>query len=275
MPDVSGLVDAHVHTGPEHIPRRMDIIDLAREARDAGMAGLLVKSHTSLTADRAQIAMNVVPGIHIWGGLVLNRWCGGMNPAAVENAIAYGAAEIWLPTMDAANDHRHYGKSGPDIAIEESRELHEILDLIAKHDLILGTGHAGPQEISLIVKLARGHGVKKILITHVEAPFIALPVETQKEFARLGCLLERTWVFTTPALNSQLEPECVVAGLRAVGCECSVLATDMGQVANPSPVMGFRDYVAACAATGFSDREILRMGRENIEAWLPRIPNSA
>ena len=58
-PDLGGRIDAHVHARPEHIPRRLDVIDLAREARDAGMAGLIVKSHTCLTADRAQLAMRV------------------------------------------------------------------------------------------------------------------------------------------------------------------------------------------------------------------------
>src|SRR5690349_20925665 len=99
MPDLGGLIDAHVHAEPEHIRRRLDIFELALEARTAGLAVLTVKSHTSLTADRAQLAAKVVPGIRLWGGLVLNRWCGGLNPAAVENAIAYGAAEVWLPTM--------------------------------------------------------------------------------------------------------------------------------------------------------------------------------
>src|SRR5712692_2442297 len=85
-----GLIDPHVHTAPEHIPRLLDDLSLARQARDAGMAGVLIKSHTTLTADRAVIAARAVPGIRIWGGLVLNRAVGGLNPAAVENALAYG-----------------------------------------------------------------------------------------------------------------------------------------------------------------------------------------
>jgi hypothetical protein len=268
MHDLHGAIDPHVHAAPEHIARKLDYLDLAREAHDAGMAGLVLKSHTSLSADRVQIARKVVPGIRIWGGLALNRWCGGLNPAAVENAIAYGASEIWLPTIDAANDHRYFGKTGPTVAIEDGQDLRDIFDLIAKYDLILGTGHASVEEICKVVRIARAHSVKKILITHVEAPFIALPLHLQKEFAQQGCLLERSWVFTTPALGRLLAPESILADIKTIGYESTVLASDMGQFTNPSPVEGFRDYLNACREAEFQATQIQRMAADNIAAWL-------
>ena len=269
MYDLAGLIDPHVHAGPEHIPRRFDYLELAREARNARMAGIVIKSHTSMTADRAQMAEKNTPGIRVWGGLVLNRWCGGLNPAAVENAIGYGAAVIWLPTLDAANDHQYHGNPLPGICVTDCQELHDILDLISKHDVILATGHCGVEEIRLVIKLGREHGVRKIVVTHVEAPFTAMNAEMQAELAAAGCMLERTWVFTTPALGRLLSPEAVIRGIKSVGFERTILATDMGQANNPSPLDGYREYLTACRNGGFNEAQIHRMSFENIAAWLP------
>src|SRR5262249_13258763 len=155
----------HIHAAPEHIPRLLDDITLARQALEAGMSGILIKSHTTLTADRAQIAEKVVPGIRVWGGLVLNYSVGGFNPASVEVALAYGAAEIWMPTLDAANHRRTHGLPDPEGGLElkpDDDTLHEIMDLIAAKDVILGTGHLSVSEICKLVPIAREHGIKKI-----------------------------------------------------------------------------------------------------------------
>jgi hypothetical protein len=268
MVDLTGFIDPHIHAAPEHIPRLLDDIELVRQALQAGMAGVLIKSHTTLTADRATIAEKVVRGIRVWGGLVLNYSVGGFNPAAVETALDYGAAEIWMPTLDAANHRAHHGGEGglkPEgQAILNS--IHEIMKLIASKDLILGTGHLSVDEIRTIVDIARQEGVKKILITHPEAPFVAMPVVVQRDQA--GCGFERTWVFTTPVFKRMIQPEQIVDEIRQVGYESTVLATDMGQVGNPTPVEGLREYVETCQRAGFSRDQIERMGRVNIAEWL-------
>jgi hypothetical protein len=271
MIDLSGYIDPHVHAAPEHIPRLLDDISVAQQAREARMAGVMLKSHTALTADRATITEKVVPGIHIWGGLVLNKWVGGFNPVAVETALAYGAAEIWMPTHDATNHYCAYGLGGQGLCVEDATlpAIHDILALIAQKDVILGTGHLSTAEIHTVVSLARDHGVKKILITHPEAPFINLPLDDQIELARQGCRLERTWVFTTPALGQILAPAQILGAIRQVGTDSTVLATDMGQVGNPSPVEGLRAYVRACQKFGFTSGELRRMAAENIAEWLP------
>jgi hypothetical protein len=271
MVELTGFIDPHVHAAPEHIPRLLDDIALARQARDAGMAGILIKSHTTLTADRAAIARNVVQGIQIWGGLVLNQCVGGFNPAAVEVALRYGAAEIWMPTLDAANHRRHVAQCSGGLGLEGGEipdALHDILKLIAKHDVILGTGHLSVAETSTLVRVARQHGVGKILITHPEAPFIEMSIATQCDLARLGCMFERTWVFTTPALGSVMPPERMIRDIKGVGFESTVLATDMGQVGNPSPIEGLRAFAAACLDAGYDESQLRRMAADNIAQWL-------
>lgn len=272
MAGLEGFIDPHVHAAPEHVPRLLDDISLCRQALEAKMAGVLIKSHSTLTADRAAIAAKMVPGIRVWGGLALNHSVGGFNPAAVETALAYGAAEIWMPTHDAANHCTFYGKGGRGLAVEQQGSIpeavHQILELIGRRGVILGTGHLSAAEIVTLVRAAREHGINKILVTHPEAPFIDLPISTQCELAGLGCLFERTWVFTTPALGSVLGPERLIHDIREVGWESTVLATDMGQVGNPPPVEGFLAFVQACRAAGFDESMIQRMAATNIKQWL-------
>jgi hypothetical protein len=272
--DLTGYIDPHVHAAPELVPRLLDDIALAELARAAGMAGVLIKSHTSLTADRASIASRVVPGIRVWGGIVLNRAVGGLDPAVVETALAYGAAEVWMPTHDAANHVRFHGLEGYGLTLEDAQgrvldAIHEIVRLVAEHDAILGTGHLSVDEMCLIARLAREHGVRKVLVTHPEAPFVDMPVAVQRDLAAVGCKFERTWVFTTPALGRIVGPEQLMHDIKAVGVGSTVLATDMGQLGNPTPIEGFRAYVQACLDAGFSHTEVRHMGSDNIRGWLP------
>ncbi len=269
--DLTGFIDPHVHSAPDIVPRLMDDFELARQAAAAGLGGILIKNHTTLTADRACLVSQVVHGVRIWGGLVLNHAVGGLNPPAVEAAAAYGAREIWMPTIDAANHCRVHQQPRTGLALDraENREaLRDILALIARHDLILGTGHLSVAEILSLVPMAREAGVRKILITHPEAPVTDMPFQVQRDLAGQGCRFERVWVFTTPALRHVLSPEEVIAGIREVGHESTVLATDMGQAGNPTPVEGLRAFVAACLQAGFDKRQVRRMGSENIAEWL-------
>src|SRR5919106_3491559 len=69
----AGVIDMHVHSHPDVFGRNMDDIDIAQLAKSKGMRGILLKSHTSETASRAALVMKVVPGIEVWGGIVLNK----------------------------------------------------------------------------------------------------------------------------------------------------------------------------------------------------------
>src|ERR1700704_7183058 len=79
-----GTIDMHVHSHPDVFGRNIDDIDVAQLAKARGMRGILLKNHVTTTADRAALVMKVVPGIEVFGGIVLNKAVGGINPAAVE-----------------------------------------------------------------------------------------------------------------------------------------------------------------------------------------------
>src|SRR5678809_1197738 len=80
----AGVIDMHVHPAPDVFGRALTDIETVTLARRKGMRGLVLKNHVVPTADRAALAMDQVPGIEVWGGVVLNNAVGGINPAAVE-----------------------------------------------------------------------------------------------------------------------------------------------------------------------------------------------
>jgi hypothetical protein len=264
--DLNGVIDMHIHTSPDICPRYSDDIQAAREAKEAGMKAILLKSHITLTADRAAIAEKVVEGIHVFGGIVLNSQVGGLNPAAVDTALKMGAREIWMPTLDAANNRLHDGKNGG-ISIfsnekEVYREIYEIIDLIHQSNAILATGHLSIEETIALVKLARQHGLRKILITHPDSPLTRMPIETQMQISGEEVYFERCFVETTSALNCELSIREIANSIRSVGINSTVLTTDFGLANLPSPVDGMRDYLSQLSNEGFSPDELRVMASE-------------
>ena len=135
----------------------MDDIELTHAASRAGMSAVLLKSHHTLTSDRARLAEKHVSGIHVFGGLVLNDAVGGLNATAVEAALEMSAREIWMPTLTAANHLQFFGVEGKGITIlDESGSIKtivlEILEMIAQEGGILGTGHLSVEEILILVR---------------------------------------------------------------------------------------------------------------------------
>ena len=87
--NLAGVIDMHVHAGPDSRPRAMNDLEAARRARDAGLRAIVLKNHFTMTADRAALAIEQVEGLEIFGGIALNRAVGGINPEAVRQSVAF------------------------------------------------------------------------------------------------------------------------------------------------------------------------------------------
>jgi len=79
---LKGAYDWHIHTGPSIFWRRADDHEALAEAVDAGMAGIGLKAHEGDTASRVQLLKNT-SSCKVLGGITLNHFVGGLNPAAV------------------------------------------------------------------------------------------------------------------------------------------------------------------------------------------------
>lgn len=269
--DLTGLIDMHLHTAPDARPRYADDLDTAQMAAEAGMRAILIKSHDTLTADRAAIAQKAVGGaLRVLGGLALNRAVGGLNPAAVEYALRLGARQIWAPTFDLARPDG-YRFPGPTLTDAEGRiraELIEILDLLAQADVALGTGHLPVAETLALIPLARSRGVRRIVVTHPDALFIAMPLAAQMQVRGEGVYFERCYNDVTSISGPSTPLETIAAHIRATDVERNILSTDYGQANHPAPVEGLREYLSRLAALGFSDSDLRRMAGENPAAAL-------
>jgi len=260
---LTGLIDMHIHTAPDVVPRLFDDCEATRAAAAAGLRAILIKSHVTLTADRAQLAEKTVDGMRVFGGLALNEAVGGLNPCAVETALTLGARQVWLPTHDAANARRFAGQAGGLTVLDEDGRLHtavwEIIDLVARHEAILGTGHLSVEEIVAVVRAARQRNLDRLLVTHPDAPFIGMSTAVQEELRGPPVFFERCGLFGLH--GSGFEP--IAQQIRRVGVASTVLSTDLGQAVNPAPAHGLRRYLAALLALGFTWTEVRRMAGEN------------
>jgi hypothetical protein len=265
----------HIHTAPDVPPRLMTDLELTREVAEAGYRAVVLKSHHTPTAARAAMAEAAVGGVRVLGGVALNTPAtGGINPSAVEAAAAMGGRVVWMPTFTARNHLRFMaaGHGGGlaflgradravDVVDEHGELLPEVLallDVVAANDLTLATGHLGPADIMLLVPEARRRGVRRVVVTHPEMDVVSLPLERQLELAELGGVwFERVAVITRSPMDHPVSD--IAEAIRVVGVESTVLATDLGQPGNPSPVRGMEEYVAALRQCGLSTDDVEAM----------------
>jgi hypothetical protein len=264
---LSGTFDLHVHAAPDVVPRKLDDLELAQEAANAGMHGFLLKSHHGSTVERAYLLNRVEPRIVVAGGVTLNAPVGGLNPAAVETAITLGARCIWMPTQSAANHMRHKQKAGVGLSVLSGEGrlvplVHEILELIAEADVLLATGHLDTTEVQALAAAARKAGVGRILISHVELDEISMPLDAQIELARLGCYIEHSLIAEYPVGGSV--PFATIAdNIRGVGPDACVITTDFGQPEQPDPPAGLARFIEKLVEHGFGSDAIAKMARTN------------
>ena len=280
---LTNVIDLHVHTMPSVYDRPFNVLDLSKQAREVGYKAILFKNHHAINADCMQLTRKLVPGIEAYGGVVLNYPVGGLNPDAVDAAIGFGAKEIWMPTMSAANHIQVFGAARYiwHTRVKESTrklpthtgitvlsgdklvpELEEIFGLIADADVILGTSHLAVEEVFAVIKGARRAGVKKILVTHPGWEATNFSIEDQVKMAAEGAVLEHCMNSLMPFRHS-LPPQHVADAIKQVGANHCVMATDFGQWRNPHPIEGMRHFIHLMMQMGIKESEIDIMTKEN------------
>jgi hypothetical protein len=132
-------------------------------------------------------------------------------------------------------------------------ETREVIAMVARHGMLLATGHLGRDEIFEVVDTALAEGVHDIVVTHPDFPSQSLSIEDQLELADRGALLERC--FTTPH-TGKMPWDQWIENIRATGSENSILSTDLGQIFNPPVQDGMALMVDRLLDAGFSDEEV-------------------
>ena len=266
---LEGVIDLHAHCGPDSVARAIDAIDLAKLAKQRGMRGFVLKNHSQPTAGMAFVVRKEVPGIEVFGGIVLNRAAGGINPVAVERMArvegGWGKV-IWLPTADAENQVSVSKEPRPYVSVaKDGKLLPEVLEvfaLAAKYDLLVETGHLSAEECLLVVREARRLGVRHVVVTHAMISPVSMTIEQMQAATREGALLE----FVYGALlgdKPQLHIGDYARAIRAVGPRACIISSDLGQPGNPLHPAGLEAFFDALLKEGFTQAEIDVMGKTN------------
>ncbi|MGZ6966521.1 MAG: DUF6282 family protein [Acidimicrobiia bacterium] len=267
--DISGAIDLHCHFGPDaHRERSVTALEAAAQARDAGHAGVLLKSHTEPTAQLARIVAEAVPGIDVFGGVCCDHEIGGLNPAAVETALRLGGRIVWLPTLSSRQDVENgvaeqLGIPGPGLTVvDDEGELlpaaHEIAALCHEHDAVLATGHISASEH---VAVAREFGDRQhVLVTHAMEDLVGpkLTADELVELADFGAWIELCALTCVGALASRPVADLAGAAFR-VGPQRCTLASDYGQALNAAPVEGLQRFADQLATEGLAPDGIRTM----------------
>jgi len=275
---LEGAIDVHIHSAPDIFPRIMNDVELALTAKQEGMRAILIKSHVTMTADRAEIASQQAD-FPVFGGIALNLPVGGLNIHAVDAALKLGAKEVWLPTMHASHyvdqkDHvptlAHKIKDdikgiyllNEDGTLKE--ELYPIFERMAEYDVALGTGHITIKESKAVVREAARVGVKKIVVTHPLASFVNYTDEDMREVLDSGAMfLEHVFNDVTRQVAHPITQKRIADAIRAIGAKYIVMSTDSGQWLNPIPAQSMGIYIKDMLDLGISEEEIRMMVSTN------------
>ena len=267
--DLRGAIDIHVHCLPDNVPRSLDGLEAARFAKDRGMRAIVLKSHFDPTAGLAFLARKAVQGIEVFGGVDLNLPVGGMNPHAVEHMARVSGGwgrMVWMSTFDAENQMRVNKSKAPFVRVSENGallpETKAVIAAIAKHSLVLASGHVSAQEALLMFEEGRRVGVRAMVATHGMSAPTSLTVEQARQAAALGAFIEFT-SGTLATANAQAKVDRLTSDIRAVGIDHAILSSDLGQAGNPLPADGYATYMEALRRKGFTDQELDRMAKQN------------
>lgn len=266
---LSGVIDIHCHCGPDSLARTIDAVDLAHLAKKRGMRGIVLKNHYEPTASLAYLTRKAVPGIEILGGVTLNLSAGGMNPFAVDHMarVSGGAGRfVWMGSFDTEAQVRYSKHSRPFVSISRDGELLQdvknVLEVIARHSLILETGHSTSDEVLMLIREARRQGVRQIVVTHAMIAPIHMQTEQMKEAASYGAWIEFVYNGLIGAYK-EFEFADYAHAIRAVGIDKCVLSSDLGQPDNPLHPDGLVAFFDGLGREGFTSAEIDLMSKTN------------
>ena len=266
---LEGALDIHVHVAPDpRVERRGSAIEVAQQARDMGMRGMVLKSHDYPTHPVAYTASPVVPEITLIGGIALDVEVGGLNPMAVESTAKIGGRVVWMPTFSARADRQHKGLSGGIYLLDDEGrllpEVYAILEVVKSYDMVLATGHISTKESMALVSEARNLGIQRVVVTHgtTMSFWTGMTLEDMKTLASMGAFIEHCLHVMMP-LTYRLTPRELVDTIMAIGTENCIISSDFGQDYHPMPAEGLRMGIATLLQAGMEEVEVGMLVKDN------------
>lgn len=266
---VEGAIDIHVHFAPDpRVDRRGDAVEVAQQAVDMGMRGMVLKSHEYPTQPVAYTVSQIIPDITLIGGIALDVEVGGLNPMAVESTANMGGRVVWMPTHSAQADRLHKCLTGGIFLLDDRGklvpEVYAILELIKAHDMVLATGHISTRECLALVAEARDMGIDRVVVTHgtTSAFWTGMTAEDMRAMAKMGAYVEHCLHVMMP-MTYRLPPQELVETIRTIGTENCIISTDFGQDFHPMPAEGMRMGIATLLKAGLDEVEVGMLVKDN------------
>ncbi len=285
---VQGAIDPHVHSGPSIAPRGVDHLELLEAYSAAGVAAVVTKDHDYSGVMTAALISKHHPELRtkILSSIVLNNVVGGFNPYAVEHTAAMGGKVVWMPTL-AAENHLRWEKTSnwvhpastqkmrPAVGIPVldhngtvRDDVKEVLDVIARNDMVLASGHLHVSETWLVFEEARRRGVTRLVLTHPE-DIVDASMNDVKGMAAMGAFVEHSLcMFVEGSKFKTCSAEDLRQHIDAAGVDQTVLCSDLGQTGTISPLEGLRRGIRLCIDLGYDDKQIRKMVSSNATRML-------
>jgi len=277
-PAIVGAIDLHAHHDPDSYPRDLDAFEVVKLAKDRGLRGIVLKNHWTETAGLAYLARKyATPGFEVFGAVTLDTAVGGVNPQAVRymvDVVGNRGRIVWMPTHDSEHEVRYNKESRPFVRVSRDGkllpEVHEVITIVAQHDLALATGHVTPEESLQILRAAKAAGVKRLIVTHplLDPQFTYMSIEQLKAAADLGAFIELTGGGVIRDGESKTR---AIAALRAIGASHFIVGSDAGLKGRENHTDTLALAAKSLRAAGFTDADLTAMFKDN-PAFLVKLP---
>jgi hypothetical protein len=276
---LTGAIDFHHHGYPEisfDQRTRHEDEDELRIARDAGMAGIVLKSHMWPTVGRAWHLNRLVPGIATYPTITLNPIVGGFSPMAVESAALQGAAVMFMPTWGAAHDierggmSRHLGhllktqvRADAGLRVTDAGgrvkpEVDECLAVAGAHGMAVATAHISPRESIALAARAKDYGIDSVFFQHPDSNSVGASRDEIREMAALGATIEICALGFLPAFQ-RITPKTAIEIIEESTPEICMLTTDYFFEWVPSGPETLRMLIGVLLGFGVAAKDIRTM----------------
>jgi hypothetical protein len=267
---LKGAIDMHLHMDsplPTGVHPEATIATI-RLAQARGLCGVVIKNHSEPTATLAFLLRQEIPNFAIFGGIVMNRTVGGMNPAAVEHMATaiFGATGklVWMPANDSEIESKPPYPEKPFVAVSRNGELlpevKQVIAVVAKNHLTLASGHISPEDALLVFREGQHQGVEHMIATHAMDLAGKMTMDQMLEALKLGAIIEFDF------RNILSEGGRRADAIRKLGPEHCLISEFWTKNDAPrvyADLDGVGAFVEAMRAKGFTDQELDIMVKRN------------
>lgn len=255
---LQGAVDFLIESGPDVEPRYAGVLELARQAREAGLRAVVLLDPLTQTIHKAYYVNRYLEGIQAFGGVTLNRTAGGYDVRTVEFACRLGARVVRLATHDARGagpgEPLSFGHAVEPLSLlnEKRSDLlpvaKKIIDVMARNRVVILTGGIDAQEALAVARYCREIGSDRLVVGAVNAALDRYTDDVIARILRSGASLSLSYANLAPGRARQDPRECARL-VDKFGPNAIVLESGLGSAEDVSPTEGLRcfcHYLAKC-----------------------------